>query len=265
MVVAKAVQQFSPSNAPYFAPYFAPYAPALARYGPLRADRRWIDAFNAESAPQVLLKVGDTPFKALEYEREIYASGAIPTRIDSWHDLMNALVWAKFPMSKRALNVRHVNAPDDGVARCRVRDGLTLIDESGIILISEDHSLFEAHQCRDWHTLFITRRQAWLDGTITAILFGHGLMAALIEQPHAALTAKAVWFNDSLPAAQIDDALRARIDAALRARIDAADACLPKQLLPIPIFGIPGWNATNIAPAFYENARIFRPLSTIQI
>ncbi|HSO36534.1 MAG TPA: DUF3025 domain-containing protein, partial [Labilithrix sp.] len=39
------------------------------------------------------------------YDARIKA-GCVPTRPGSWHDLMNALVWATFPASKRALHER---------------------------------------------------------------------------------------------------------------------------------------------------------------
>jgi Protein of unknown function (DUF3025) len=249
---------FAIADVPHRAPYFAQYAAMLERFGPMRSNPQWIAEFNAQSAPQVVLKASEQPLKALDYEREIHTCGAIPTRLNSWHDLMNAMVWAQFPHAKRALNARHMDEANDGaVKRSRVRDGLTLLDESGIVICARDPSLFAAHQKRDWATLLVAHRSAWQEGAITATLFGHGLMAAMIEQPHAGLTAKAIWFDEGLPAAQID--------AALAQRIAQADAAFPAQLLPLPVFGIPGWCAANASPAFYENARVFRPLPTIRI
>ncbi len=47
------------------------------------------------------------------YEREIAHSGRVSTRPESLHDLCNALVWARFPLLKAALNA----APHDRPAR----------------------------------------------------------------------------------------------------------------------------------------------------
>jgi hypothetical protein len=87
--------------------------------------------------------------------------GIVPTRARCWHDYLNALVWASFPMSKAALHARQhavirawipPGATTLPNARTREHDALALIDEGGVIVLSAGdanlavpfgHALFE--------------------------------------------------------------------------------------------------------------------------
>lgn len=73
------------------------------------------------------------------YDARIVNEGVVPTRAGSWHDLMNALVWATFPRAKRALHARQhllvVPAkPGESLRRPRELDALALVDEGGVVL-----------------------------------------------------------------------------------------------------------------------------------
>jgi hypothetical protein len=75
------------------------------------------------------------------YEVRISDTGDVPTRARNLHDLLNALMWAAFPYSKRALTQRlaamqRVRAAGQSklpVARTRPHDRLALVDEGGVI------------------------------------------------------------------------------------------------------------------------------------
>ncbi len=95
--------------------------------------------------------------------------GEIPTRARSWHDYLNALVWATFPRAKSALHARQHTVierwlrdegavREDGTittlpnARTREHDALALVDEGGIVVLDTGdrqepivfgHALFE--------------------------------------------------------------------------------------------------------------------------
>lgn len=78
------------------------------------------------------------------YEARIARLARIPTRRHV-HDLMNALVWATFPRSKRALAQRQYRALVAQVgeqptrlpnARTRERDVLAMIDEGGVLRLA---------------------------------------------------------------------------------------------------------------------------------
>jgi hypothetical protein len=74
------------------------------------------------------------------------AGGAVPTRARSWHDFLNALVWATFPASKRRLHGLQAEAIARALARgagalpnarSREQDALALLDEGGVLLLSD--------------------------------------------------------------------------------------------------------------------------------
>lgn len=82
----------------------------------------------------------------LHYETRIAGRGQIATRADNWHDLFNALVWARYPTIKRALNrqqCRHIAAMAPG-QRNRAQAALTQFDESGVIVRVREPALLRA-------------------------------------------------------------------------------------------------------------------------
>jgi hypothetical protein len=137
-------------------PAFAPYAPWLARFSACVSFPD-ADALNDALASTLddALGAGAIRFepqrrkrrlRSLEdaYEARIDARGRIPTRA-CLHDFMNALVWARFPRSKRALARRQHAALRRDVPffsgtlpsrRSEERDVLAMLDEGGVIFAS---------------------------------------------------------------------------------------------------------------------------------
>lgn len=74
--------------------------------------------------------------------------GAVPTRRDNLHDLLNALVWARFPLAKRALCERQValaraRPPSTGQRlRTREQDSAAMLDEGGMLLGPTTRAVF---------------------------------------------------------------------------------------------------------------------------
>jgi len=91
----------------------------------------------------------------LSYEAQIYQKGEVPTRLGSWHDFFNALVWCAYPLTKAALNQRQIDAAASSKTRVREQDRLAMFDEGGIIQLQGEaansadlvfgHALFEAY------------------------------------------------------------------------------------------------------------------------
>lgn len=91
------------------------------------------------------------------YDAAIVLRHVVPTRSRSWHDYLNALVWASFPIAKTALHKRQHEAIEKWVlpgatqlpnARTRELDALALVDEGGILQLRDGkwvfgHALFE--------------------------------------------------------------------------------------------------------------------------
>ena len=196
---------------------------------------------------------------ALAYEHGILARGAIPTRPRCWHDLFNALMWALYPATKAAINAAHVRDPAvPGSDRSRRRDALTLFDECGVVLPVADPRLTRLHAQRRWRDLFVDHRDAW-GRRIAAQIVGHGLYDQC-RRPYVGLTAKA-W-HLPVPAGWFEQPLAERyrqVDGRLAAAIEADDALLsPREMLPLPVLGVPGWWDANRDPLFYANDRYFR-------
>lgn len=189
---------------------------------------------------------------ASAYEAHIALTGEVPTR-DNLHDVFNALVWLSFPRTKARLNAlqaQAIAATGIGAQRGPMRDAATLIDENAVLLVTPRADIVEALQRHDWRALFVDRRAAW-GSEVRAVVFGHALMEKLTA-PYKAITAHA------LPVRLAADASLADIDGRVAASLDTTLA--PRQLLPLPVLGIPGW-ADNDEPAYYDDAAVFRPAS----
>ncbi|HDS1511905.1 DUF3025 domain-containing protein [Stenotrophomonas maltophilia] len=186
----------------------------------------------------------------LHYEVRI-AQGRIATRADNWHDLFNALMWARFPQLKQALNAqqcRHIEAMQPG-QRNRAQAALTQFDETGVIVRVRDHTLLAAWDVHDWCALFESRH--WLSGDIAiAAVFGHALMEQALL-PGRLLVGKCVVVHG-----KADDTC---VDAVTAAIAEGRAVTDPLQLRPLPLAGVPGWHEGQ-DEVFYENTDYFRPL-----
>ncbi|WP_282295520.1 DUF3025 domain-containing protein [Stenotrophomonas sp. PS02289] len=188
----------------------------------------------------------------LHYETRI-ARGAIATRADNWHDLFNAVVWARYPALKQALNLqqcRHVEG-QGGHQRNRAQAALTQFDESGVVVRVTDAALLQLWDAHDWQSLFVAQADAWRDGRIAvAAVFGHALMEQALL-PERLLVGKCLVVQGD------DDA--GAVAAVAQAVEDGRVLCDPLELRPLPMMGVPGWWAPQ-HPGFYADAGYFRPL-----
>lgn len=154
--------------------------------------------------------------RASMYDAQI-VSGVVPTRARCWHDFSNALVWATFPLAKRALHARQHRAiaawiPEGATrlpgARSREMDALALLDEGGVVQVGA-----------------------------RSVVFGHALYegAALLLHENAAPVGgvRRVVAREILRleprASESESALLARVDAALRELIDEREPLTPES------------------------------------
>lgn len=234
--------------------------PAVAMLDRLRAAAELADAvvrpaFVAQSP--ALLADGQ------HYEERI-RGGRIATREGNWHDLLNALVWLRWPRIKHALNVAQCAdiARVGPRQRTRAQCALTHFDEAGAIVVCSDPGLIELWDRHDWQSLFLGERAAW-GSRIAVHVFGHALLE-LALQPQRYLVAKTLvlMVDDDWHAERDDpDRLRSAIDACIAGLIaDAQVLTDPQQLRPLPLSGIPGWHADSGSASFYDDAPCFRPL-----
>ena len=126
--------------------------------------------------------------------------GEVPTRPRSWHDFLNALVWATFPQSKRALHALQAAALRRALAggaralpnaRAREHDALALLDEGGVLVLDAGNETLP-------------------------LAFGHALYEGLVRGGPAA-TASCLRF--SVPALPTQEEATAVADRLLAARL----------------------------------------------
>lgn len=191
---------------------------------------------------------------------EFFAAIAVPTRAANRHDAFNALCWIAFPAFKRTCNALHAahlgQARPAGAPRGLVRDALTLLDESGVIVLCADPLLAGLLIERRWKTLFWECRTD-VARALRFFVCGHALYEKLL-QPYPAITGRALILPASV-------ALFERGIEVQRYFADEAAARLVRtgisssQAPPLPLAGIPGWDPGNRAPEFYDNRALFRP------
>lgn len=206
---------------------------------------------------------------AVGYETAIAERGEIPTRSENWHDFFNALAWAAWPQTKAAISELHARIIEQSQGtearqRSVARDVLTLFDESGCVLLAESTQLVDAVRGFRWREAFVDLRGDWHERA-TVLSVGHALMEKMLD-PHIGLTAKALL----LPVApgRLAQAGSQAGRAALMREVDAELAAYflnpdhlvsTRSLQPLPVLGIPGWDARNESPDFYDNTDYFRP------
>lgn len=202
-----------------------------------------------------------------DYESEILRTGAVPTRTGSRHDAFNALCWIAFPAFKRACNALHAAQLAElhsaaGSARGALRDALTLLDESGVIVLCADRSLADLLVRREWKALFIDRR-ADVAPALRFLICGHALYEKLLD-PYPAITGRALIIPSPVSLFEREfDAQRRFADEGAARLLRAGIATT--QIPPLPLAGIPGWASGNDAAGFYDDTSVFRPLQAATI
>lgn len=256
------------------APAFTPLHAAISRFGNEFPTLRECNAMLAGHRPTIALhsgqilsfvpqEYGKLPFNA-QYEPRCYLKGEVPTRVNNWHDLLNALVWFTFPKAKAAINARHYRAltMDDHSAkrgrRGAVRDTNTLLDESGVIVVCADTELADLLRSFQWKELFWQRR-AQVRSSMGFYLFGHGLYEKALR-PYTGMTGQGLVLPVEQaffgwPMAQ----QLAHMDELLASYLSAPEHCRStRELTPVPLLGIPGWAAENECAGYYDNTDYFR-------
>jgi hypothetical protein len=193
----------------------------------------------------------------LHYELRIAQRGEISTREGNWHDLLNAMIWLRYPQLKHALNRRQID--EIGVAgpksRTRAQCALTHFDEAGVIVAVRDSRLLELWDSHDWHSLFWRERDAWHNGEIRIAVVGHALLEHALK-PEQLVVGKAIAVFDDSNSVATEHVLE-RVASGIRDRTLLLD---PQEMRPLPLSGIPKWHPANEFEAFYETADCFRSL-----
>ncbi|OGA73523.1 MAG: hypothetical protein A3G81_05910 [Betaproteobacteria bacterium RIFCSPLOWO2_12_FULL_65_14] len=186
------------------------------------------------------------------YEIRVYESGCVATRPDNLHDLFNALAWLAFPRTKARVNALHAAAiPGERGKRGPKRDLLTLFDEGGAMIECGDPELVEMAREFRWKELFWQNRSRVL-ARMRFVVIGHAVLEKALA-PWPGIACKALPIR---PGADPDAQACAWLG---RLPGDAT----PRALLPLPVFGYPGWMPGNDRPEFYDDTRYFRPFKRL--
>lgn len=208
--------------------------------------------------PLCFLPQDDTlPFAELYYEERISRHGIVSTR-PNWHDFFNALMWALYPQTKVMINARHAaDIVQYGKPRTPQRDALTVLDESGVVIVASRRDLLQQVLDFAWEPLFWQQRAAW-GQEIACFMIGHATLEKMLT-PYVGVTAHALLVAVepaffSLPLAQ----QQAHLDGVMASTLQQGALLSPASLNPFPLLGVPGW-WDNDAAAFYQNQGYFRP------
>jgi hypothetical protein len=182
----------------------------------------------------------------LNYELRVFETGRVETRPDSLHDYFNALAWLAFPRTKARINAMHAaEIPRERGRRGRLRDLLTIFDEGGAIVLCDDTVLLSLLAESRWKELLWDNRER-VRAAMRVLVIGHAVLEKALE-PWPGITCKTIVVS-----AASDP------DAAAHAWLGALQpGATPRDMGPLPIYGLPGWYPGQSAE-FYGDARYFR-------
>jgi hypothetical protein len=163
------------------------------------------------------------------YDARIVTARRVPTRERSWHDVLNALVWATFPHAKLALHERQhrlitARLGEDRrmpSTRTKEQDALAMLDEGGVVVLyrRDRRAAIDAAIASGGSVVPLVAQ-----GVASAVIFGHAIYEGL-----------ACGRVQSIRAAAYPAPLE-RIDRDAEARVRAADRALAALLArPAPI------------------------------
>jgi len=210
---------------------------------------------DANRAPVRFVPQADLP-AGMAYEAFIRDTAQVPTR-EGLHDFFNALCWMHFPLAKQQLNrLQGAEIARDGVQSQRgpVRDACTVLDENAVLIETPD-SVWQALTEHRWHDALVMQRALWTPTETRLWMFGHAALEKLV-QPYPGITVHLWRVPEGVGVAALDAWLAQDLQAAKLAT---------KPFSPLPILGVPHWWAANADPAFYDDARVFRPARRLRL
>jgi hypothetical protein len=226
---------------------FAAGEPSLARLNALAEARQ----LRTESGQPVRFVPPGT--KDLYYEIRVFETGRVETRSESLHDYFNALAWLAFPRTKARINAMHAaEIPRERGRRGRLRDLLTIFDEGGAIVQCDDTVLLSLLGQSRWQELLWENRER-VRAAMKALVIGHAVLEKALE-PWPGITCKTIV----VPAGSDPD-------VAAHAWLGALQpGATPRDMSPLPIYGLPGWYPGQDAE-FYGDARYFRSYGEVKL
>jgi hypothetical protein len=188
------------------------------------------------------------------YEQHIGQTGEVPTRSENWHDFLNACAWLSYPQTKAAINAVHCAQPKN-LIRSPASDAATVFDESGAILLGPDPRLAQWLRDHDWQQAFVTHRCLWQQHRL--FVFGHAVLEKTLR-PYPGMIVKVLYQPwSAIPNIPTDEPPEG-LDALVAKRWLEGEFANAAALFALPVLGIPGVDAANEDPVYYENTQVFR-------
>lgn len=171
-----------------------PYAPLAPLLGSAGAGVPPVDVIDAALARRAGVRFvaarparrrrDAPPTDPAAYDAAIVERGEVPTRPGNAHDFANALVWATFPVSKRAHHARQLGVvraaarPGRPWSRSEEGDALAMLDEGGILIVAR------APEVEDVERALVRGDDAELAARVAAghalgVVFGHSIVEHL--------------------------------------------------------------------------------------
>lgn len=195
-----------------------------------------------------------------KYDALVFREKKIPIRKNVVHDYFNALTWLAFPSSKKKLNKKNYsllehNYLNGNKNRPRNIDLTTLIDESGIIILTKDSYLASLIEEKKWKTVFWDNRNI-VKKSFRFFLFGHSLFEKIMNEYIGTAARALIIFNESF---QLEKITISNVDQILSDYIDQ-DSFFKnlEKTVTVPLFAIPGWGSFNDKEKFYQGNEYLR-------
>lgn len=205
------------------------------------------------------------------YQLRIFFAGEVPSRPANWHDFFNAWTWLFLPKLKAAINTRHFHCIDEtipfpwkmaGGNRNREQDLLTVFDEGGLLVVTEDEELWQCITERRWQDLFLKNAEQ-LQRRVRFVPVGHALFECALKN-HPRLHASCIRVRANPEKLSFVDgrawrkSLAAIDEQAAQILVGRTQLRSPDDLFALPIWGIPGWHPRAGDPGFIADPSYFR-------
>ena len=193
-----------------------------------------------------------------QYEPRVYLKRELQTRTYNWHDFFNALIWLKFPNTKKTLNKIHYKQAANrqkGSNRSTLENRITQFDECGAIVISNNRKTLDLIKNHQWQELFINNHKEF-ENNLRCVIFGHAMFEKALT-PYIGMTCHCILLEDQALLDDINNDHYKDLDEKLAHIWRNQISCNPQKFNALPILGIPGyWPIQNLD--FYSNTEYFR-------
>jgi len=193
-----------------------------------------------------------------QYEPRVHLKRELQTRTENWHDFFNALIWLKFPVTKKMLNSLHYHQAKlrkAGSNRSTLENRITQFDECGAIIVCNDQVLLDLIENHQWHELFINQKQQF-GRSLQCVVFGHAIFEKAIN-PYIGMTCHCILINDAQLLNDVNMGKFEALDNKIATFWKNAHQTEDLKLKPLPLLGVPGyWHLQN--SEFYKNSKYFR-------